>query len=285
MDRLFGTYALLAGAALAFPGRPALWPLLGAVHLLGALLAFGIGPARRLTDAAGRRWPRAHDWYPLLVIPAVYKELGTLILSTHGGHFYDPWIIAIEEVVFRGQPSRLLSQLAPGILLSELLHAGYLAYYPIIYLPPILLYATGRKGDFRRLLFPLMLSFYAHYLIFIYFPVQGPRYLFPPPGGTLADGPLYALTHRLLEAGSSQGAAFPSSHVGVSVVATLLVRRFLPRWFAAFVVATTLLALGAVYGGFHYATDVILGAVYGVVIAWAAPAVRRVFAGRADPLP
>jgi hypothetical protein len=61
------------------------------------------------------------------------------------------------------------------------LHAAYLSYYFIIFVPP--LRAVPARPHAMRLparrSFAVMLSFFAHYLFFIFFPVQGPRYLFP----------------------------------------------------------------------------------------------------------
>jgi membrane-associated phospholipid phosphatase len=116
-----------------------------------------------------------------------------------------------------------------------------------------------------------MLAFFTHYIFFIYFPVQGPRYLFPPPGGELANGYFYQLAHRVLEVGSAQGAAFPSSHVGVSVAQTLVVWRYLPRLTPVFALLTLGLALGAIYGGFHYATDAAAGILLGAAAFALAP--------------
>ncbi len=186
MDRLYALYLLVAGVALAFPGRPRVWPVLALVHVLGAALALGIGPFGELERAVARRTPRVarviHDWYPLATMPLLYTELATLNVAVWGGRFFDAVIQGIEQGVFGTQPSYALSRALPYLALSEVLHASYLSYYLIIYGPPLLLYFLGRRGDFRRLVFPLMLTFCVHYLFFVYFPVQGPRYLFPAPG-------------------------------------------------------------------------------------------------------
>ncbi len=283
MDRLYALYLLVAGLALVFPGRPRVWPLLALVHLVGAALALGVGPFGELERAAARRTPRAarviHDWYPLATMPLLYTELATLNVAVWGGRFFDAVIQGIEQGIFGTQPSYALSRALPYLALSEPLHASYLSYYFIIYGPPLLLYFAGRRGDFRRLVFPLMLTFFVHYLFFVYFPVQGPRYLFPAPGGVLADGPVYQLAHRLLEAGSSRGAAFPSSHVAVSTAQTILVFRYLPRLGPVVALLALGLAFGAVYGGFHYATDAITGFVLGLALVLVAPAVERALAG------
>jgi membrane-associated phospholipid phosphatase len=268
VDRLMGAYALLAGGAFFFQHRPDGWVLLAALHLAAVFVGFGVGPARVAWDALARRWPRTTrtlgDWYPLVLIPALYSELAVLNVAVHGGRFFDPLVLKWEELFFGGQPSREWAAAMPLLPLSELLHAAYLSYYLIIYVPPLVLYLQGRRLEFRQSVFALILVFLVHYLFFIYFPVQGPRYLFPAPTGPIEDGFFYQLAHRVLEAGSSRGAAFPSSHVGVSIAQTLLTWRFIRPLAPATGLLAAGLALGAIYGGFHYATDAVLGAALGV---------------------
>jgi membrane-associated phospholipid phosphatase len=77
-----------------------------------------------------------------------------------------------------------------------------------------------------------------------------------------------SITLALLEAGSSKGSAFPSSHVAVSVTQTILAWHYFgARRGAVVAMVAAGLAAGAVYGGFHYAVDVIAGAVLGAGIA------------------
>jgi membrane-associated phospholipid phosphatase len=283
VDRLFALYAALSGIAWLFPGRPSGWPVLLALHGLAAFIGFGAAPALRAWDRIADRFPRAArvlaDWYPLALVPALYTELAALNRSVHGGRFFDPAIMRWEEEVFGGQPSREWAANAPNLGLSEALHAAYLSYYILIYVPPLILYARGRRLDFRLCVFVLMLTFFVHYLFFIYFPVQGPRYLFPAPDGIVASGFFYALAHKILEAGSSQGAAFPSSHVGVAVTQTLMMGRVMRALVVPAAVLTVGLALGAIYGGFHYATDAVLGGVLGVLAVIVGPALYERLSG------
>ena len=267
----------VAGLALLFPGRPAAWGELLALHLAAIALgwpAASVASVANGLSARARRIVRSMaDWLPLLLIPLLYTELAVLNVAVHTGAYFDATVLHWEQALFGGQPSRAWAAAAPFLWLSEPLHTAYLSYYLIIFGPPLVLFSAGRTEEFRTNVFVLLLAFFAHYVFFIYFPVQGPRYLFPPPGGELASGPMYALAHRVLEAGSSRGAAFPSSHVGVSVAQTLVAIRFLPRLAPVVALLTIGLALGAIYGGFHYATDVGAGALLGVAAFVAAPRV------------
>ncbi len=275
IDRLFAFYAGLSAIPLLFPSRPDGWILLLSLHVAVVGVGFAAPPAVAVWNRLATKWPRVAqlvgDWYPLALIPALYAELALLNHAAHGGRYFDSAVIGLEQAIFGGQPSRDWAAGVPNLALSELLHAAYLSYYLFIYLPPVILYVLGRREEFRRCVFALMLTFVAHYLFFIYFPVQGPRYLFAPPEGILATGFFYELTHRMLEAASSQGSAFPSSHVGIAVAQTVMVGRTLGLLVVPAALLTTGLALGAVYAGFHYAIDALLGAALGALAVLASP--------------
>lgn len=268
--RLFALYLFISALALAFPFRPKAWPVFVVVHSAVIVLL--------LNDKWFGRLPRLiQDWYALGVIPALYTELAILNVSVWRGQYFDDVVIAWEQSIFGGQPSRELAQTWPWLPLSEFLHFSYLAYYLIIYGPPLYLYLRGRRDAHQMAVFTLMLTFFAHYIFFIYFPVSGPRYLYPAPDGEISRGFFYGLTHQLLESGSARGAAFPSSHVGVSFAQAAFVSTLSRRWGAILIFFSSALALGAVYGGFHYATDAIAGLVYGVILFAIAPRIAQGF--------
>lgn len=289
VDRVIGGYLIISAAALLFPHRPAAWPLLLIAHLALAtfLLAGGTEgirrPGRRPTQdgepARDRGLSRAvaavGDWYPLLLLPLLYWELPILAHSLWDGRFFDPVVLGWEESLFGGQPSATLARHWHSRIVSEILHGAYLGYYPALYLLPLALYARGAKAAFRATVFALMLGFAAHYLVFIVFPVQGPRYLFPGPDGALAQGALYRLTRSILESGSSQGAAFPSSHAAMALVQTVSAFRFLPAATLPLALVTAGISVGAVYGGFHYGVDIGVGLLTGSIVALLAPSARR----------
>ena len=299
--RLVCMYFLLSGVALLFPERPASWKIFAFVHVVCAALALwagarstrevvGLPPARGTVGAAPRGWGRTvvmylAAGYPLLLLPVFYGELPALNRSVHGGHYFDSVVMWFEATLFGGQPSQTLAGALPQLWLSELLHASYLAYYIVIYAPPLLLLVNDRFAEFREAVFTVMLVFFVHYLFFIYFPVQGPRYLNTTPVPDGAQGLMYGLSHWVLERGSSQGAAFPSSHAAVAVAQVVVVARYLPRWVPLLAAITLGLSVGAVYGGFHYAIDMIAGLTLGAAVAYWAPAVADATLGRKRTAP
>jgi membrane-associated phospholipid phosphatase len=248
-------------AALAQTGQSNFPPrVLAPLHI--ALIAAILGTL----TSRDQKWLVVGDWLPLLAVPLLYAELPTVIAAV-GGTYHDAVVQTWEIVLFGTQPSRTLAAALPSPPFSELLHASYLSYYPLIYLPPLALYLAGKQQRFEEAVLAVTLTFVACFAVFIWFPVQGPRYEWPP-SALVFPGFFRILALRLLAAASSRGAAFPSCHVAVSVAQSCSVIRWRRGAGAGLFVLTGLLAMGAVYGGFHYAVDVIAGAVVGVT-SWA----------------
>lgn len=201
------------------------------------------------------------DWLPLASVPFLYAELPRLALTG----LHDGRVQRWELTTFATSPAQTFAGRWSSPLLSELVHAAYVSYYAIIYIPPVLLYLRGRRETFHDTAAGLMTVFACCYLFFIVFPVAGPRYLWAPPPGVF-EGPVRRFVLHVLAAGSAKGTAFPSSHVAVATVQSVLAFRWSARAGLTLSVLTTGLAFGAVYGGFHYGVDVLAGAAVGLVI-------------------
>ena len=213
------------------------------------------------------------DWAPLVAVPVLYAELPELIFGA-GSDFHDQLVQGWEAAVFGASPAHVAAGRWPSTALSELLHLGYLSYYALIYVPPLWLYLRNEQREFRITITALTIAFTGCFAFFVFFPVAGPRYLWSGPHG-ISDGPVRRLALTVLAAGSSKGAAFPSSHVAVATVQSVMMLRYHRAAGVLISSASLLLALGAVYGGFHYAVDVLAGAVAGGLIATATILARR----------
>ena len=246
---------LTAGAVLLVLRQSRVYPGGLLVHLLvlGVILMATLWPR---TPA----WLRA--WTPLIALLFLYTEIPMLIRAAGHGRFFDMTVMSWETALFRSQPAIEWSLRWPSRALSEALHAAYLAYYPIIFSVPAALWLRRRREQFAEAVFALMLTFVTCFVCYVAFPVEGPRYLWP----TAAEGgPLRRFTLWLLEARSSRGTAFPSSHVAVACAQSVLAFRYFGAkgWLVA--IPTVGLAFGAIYGGFHYAVDVIAGGLTGIL--------------------
>ena len=218
------------------------------------------------------RWLRA--WAPLLALLSLYAEMPMLISAAGHGRYFDAEVMRWEYTLFGWQPAIEWARRWPSRIASEVLHAAYLSYYGIIFSVPVALYRARRTAAFGEAVFVLMFTFVACFICYIVFPVAGPRYFWDATIRT-SGGPVRATAVWLLEARSSRGTAFPSSHVAVGVTQSMLaVRYFGTRGLLLGALAFGL-ALGAVYGGFHYAVDVLSGLIFGALTTALGLAIHR----------
>jgi membrane-associated phospholipid phosphatase len=246
-------YLAASGVLLAVGGHS--W--LAVIHAVGVGTALSsIGDRRRVARIVG-------DLLPLIVAPILYAEI-PLLIGVLGSSYHDALVQRWEVAVFGAQPSRGLATTVPNLIVSELLHAGYLAYYPAIFLPPLILYTRGNRRGYAVTVAALTFVYLLCWTMYVIAPVEGPRYLWTPDA---PSGPFRRMAVALLAAGSSRGAAFPSSHMAVSVAQAVMALYWQPRVGAAMSVTAALVGLGAVYGGFHYGVDVIAGTGLGAAVA------------------
>src|SRR5689334_10765393 len=171
-------------------------------------------------------------------------------------------------ILFGSQLSYRWIRETPNPVLSWLLHSCYLAYYAILYASPLGLWFSGRRDAARRTIFAVMVTFYVCYVVFLFFPVAGPRYAFDLAHNAATEIWPARATQWLLDRGDSWGAAFPSSHVAAAVVAAICALRYWRPLGLALVPLTLGLVLSVVYGQFHYAVDAVSGLfVAGAVLA------------------
>jgi membrane-associated phospholipid phosphatase len=265
-DRAIRLTSALVGAYLAIT----IWPMAlyarsvhaGTplfVHL--AILLFAIA----ITRSRARYTRPLRDLLPLAVGPFLYVELRWLILGTGRPHV-DQLVRSWELTLFPTNPSTSWAPSVPSVALSEALHLAYASYYLLVLVPPVLLLLRGERDAYAGTVLALALTYSTCFITYLIFPVDGPRYLLGPAAAP--DGPVRTFVLNLLAVGSSRGTAFPSSHVAASVVATLCAMRYQRRVGLVLLPFSIALALGTVYGGFHYAVDAVVGAGVGFA-CWA----------------
>jgi membrane-associated phospholipid phosphatase len=236
-------------------GEPTWW-LLAAHAQFGILLALFTQLGER--DRIGAI---LHDVYPLLLLGALYTELGLLTadLGVAGVLRNDRVIQGWDASLFGMQISYEWIRAQPSVFWSGVLHAAYLAYYPLIYGAPAALVLSGRRNAARNVILATMTAFVACYTVFALFPVAGPYFAFPHPTGPVRDVWTADIVYALLGAGSAVGTAFPSSHVAATVAAVTVLRRESTGAFAAMLVPAAMLVVSTVYCQMHYAVDALVG--------------------------
>lgn len=220
------------------------------------LLACAVWSARSEKALAGV----LGDWLPLLALPLLYGGIpGTAI----GVGPFDSVVQGWDRMIFRTDAARTFAGAMPWMPVSEVLHAAYLSYYAIIYGPPLIMYWRGDREAFARTVHTFTIAMVVCFVVFCFAPVEGPRYAWPPPPG-VPEGFFRRVVLAILEGASSRGTAFPSSHLAIALAIGLSSLSWSRRLGLLVTVVSVLLGLGAVYGGFHYAVDMLAGAVVGL---------------------
>jgi len=249
------------------------WPTILAAHAVALPLVHGLlaAHARRPTN-----WLLAllRHFYPIILYTGLYCETGLLNqMFTRG--YLDEFFMRLDEHLFGMQPSVVLMERLPYLVVSELLYAFYASYYVMIPGVGLALYFQSRHRFFHYITL-VSFIFYVCYLIFIFLPVAGPpafwmerneflaahglpllRLEFP---ASVQRGLMFRVMGFIYHHFEAQGGAFPSSHVAVAICTLWFTWRFLPRIRYFHLVTVILLSVATVYCRYHYAVDVIGGA-------------------------
>jgi membrane-associated phospholipid phosphatase len=195
-----------------------------------------------------------------------------------------------EQLLFGCQPALLFSETITHPVFCELMHLGYVSYFPLIAVVT-LFYFFWRYTEFNRTVFVILTSFFFYYVIFIFLPVTGPQYYYaavglediaqgiipnlhdyfathdealPMPGNS--NGFFYQCVASAHETGERPTAAFPSSHVGITTILLFLAWRTKNRrLFYCILPFYVLMCLATVYIRAHYAIDVIGGWISAII--------------------
>ena len=203
----------------------------------------------------------------------------------------DHHFAALEQSIFGCQPALEFANHWTHPVWSELMYLGYSSYFLLISIV-VIYYFIWRYEEFQRTVFIILTSFFVYYVIFVALPVTGPQYyylaagldnisqgVFPNVGDYFLthdemmkmpgyeDGWFYQIMVNAHSAGERPTAAFPSSHVGVTVILLLLAWRSKSRPLIWFVFPLFLLmCLATVYIRAHYVIDVFAGLLSAIIM-------------------
>jgi membrane-associated phospholipid phosphatase len=255
------------------------WSLIG----WHALLVGGIVALGRLRDPGHRLLRFARTYYFMLVVLFLYWELGQLgkvIRST----FLDQTVAAWEYALFGSQPAAWLADAVGSRLLTDLFMMGYLSYYVVIPLLLIPLFIV-REGAFQRAAFGVTVAYCLCFFFYLFFPSSGPCWFIPGVDVNELQGYFFTELVKKAHSGAVRTAAFPSSHVAVSVVVLGYGARYLRPLFWIELPLVLLLAVGTVWGKFHFAIDALAGIALGIVLFLLSEWIYARFFQRFDTVP
>jgi membrane-associated phospholipid phosphatase len=151
-----------------------------------------------------------------------------------------------------------------------LLEMAYLFCYPLVPLGLAAIYLAGLRTEAGSFWFVVLISTYLCYAITPFVPAFPPRSL---TGGSAPAEVTNEVTNKgrrfngwILKRGSIHAISFPSAHVASAFAIALVLLRYAPPIGMVFLVIAVLISLGAVVGRYHYALDVVLGAVTSLAV-------------------
>lgn len=277
---LAGGYAVAHGVLVASSSRTLREKapiLLADLLILGLFLA---PVALGLPSEDVRGFPRALLlWGPVVFFWWAYLWSRHTLHALHPpGRSVDTRLIRLEHRI--GQPSLNWAR-DRSRLVTEFFVFLYFTYYLYTPLLGLVLDLQGRVREFQAMTSAVCLGYLVSYVTFSLVPAYGPRWSLVTAGlldrqeQHLRGYQLTRLINRIMFGGPAlKGGAMPSSHSSTAVVFAVWAWRL---WGAEGGVPATLIALGmemsAIYGRFHYLTDVIVGSVLGVIAILVADAV------------
>jgi len=267
-DRIYLTVHLALSALVCLRyQRVEHWPWYVAWNLcaIAAILLF----ASKQRD--GKTWEFVHDWLPTIFFVTVFEEVSYLSLSLRGD-WQNTHLIAFESLLFAVPPTLWMHEHVSAWMI-EFLEFGYFVFYPLYPVFGGVFWKWRDRprfgGAFRRLTDALSIGYVLCYATYLLFPTKSPANLLGVqqiPGAK--GGPFQAMVHLIQSRGGVHGNAFPSAHIMLAFVVLVFVYRFLPRAAPWILLSNLLMCLGAVYDGYHYASDVVAGIAVGIIVGW-----------------
>lgn len=206
------------------------------------------------------------NFYPLLLLGYFYKETG--YLNNIIFDFFDPWFIYAEQSLWGLQPSIEFSKLFPQKWFSELMNFSYFFYYLLTIGLSLTIWFT-RRSKLQEVIFVIFTSFIIYYLFFAIFPVKGPQFYFTGTDAQAVTSYLFSHFVKLAQnIGETETGAFPSSHVGMSIVFLIISWKYSRNIFWMILTPVILLWFATIYIKAHYLIDVIGGFISAPIVYW-----------------
>jgi hypothetical protein len=210
------------------------------------------------------------ELYPLLWLMAFWGELGEHYAVT-GSALGDALLAGTDQFLLGGHLNAWWMPAMPQVWFSEVLHAFYFGYYPLVAGVLIVVFAQGDTAARRDVVLRFTAAFLACFVFYAAIPTLGPLHTLPRYSGPLVQGWFYRLTHLAREGGDALGTAFPSSHVCCAVTAAWCARRYFGGWFGRLaVVSAAMIALATVYTQNHFVLDAAAGGGLGLFLQYRA---------------
>ncbi len=253
---------LLMVVVIATLGRP-LQDYLGEIIFYAAMGILTLLIVRYVDETSGRWQAFFRLLYPALMMTFFYRATGGQMFLVFD-RFFDYQVVAWEQSLLGTEPTLFIDAHLLNGLTTEIVSLCYFSYYLMFPAFLIALFLRREHKILSEFLAAASLTFFVSYLLFWLYPAEGPRWYLANQYLNQIDGLVFRpMVEFVIDNAAVHGGAMPSSHTGVALVIMLFCFRYYRRagwWLLPMVIG---LAVGAVWGRFHYLSDVIVGALIG----------------------
>jgi membrane-associated phospholipid phosphatase len=229
-----------------------------------ALIAFFI--VRLVDPSRSRLSAFVRLLYPAIMFTFFYRETGHLMFLVHT-HFFDAQLTALEASLLGANPTLYIDRTLLNPWLTELFSMFYFSYYFMIPIFLLVVFFKRRYDVIANFMAASTLTFFLSYMLFFIYPIEGPRWHFAGEYLHQVTGPVFRpLVEYVIANGAVRGGCMPSTHFGIALVILLYTFRFSRKtawWLLSAVIG---LAIGTVWGRFHYVSDVVVGGLIGAAV-------------------
>jgi membrane-associated phospholipid phosphatase len=204
------------------------------------------------------------SYYPVLLY-LYFFESTSATNRVFFTNWLDPFFSGIDKSIFGYLPSLQWGLSFTNPWMREWLYFSYFSYYLMIMGLPVLFYIRRRQAV-DEMVFVLSAVFYFCYFIYSWLPVIGGRFIpqameiTKQAGGVFPSVMAFIYTHS-----PHLGGAFPSSHVAIALVISLLGLEHFPRTGIVMLFITFFLAIATVFCHYHWFIDTVFGVLTGLV--------------------
>ncbi|MDR2564327.1 MAG: phosphatase PAP2 family protein [Prevotellaceae bacterium] len=169
----------------------------------------------------------------------------------------DKFFADLDLQLFGFEPSLEFSAHYSQAWVSESMYFGYFSYF-LIFAYVGIGFFLYKKNEALPVMFSIITSFFIFYLIFIFVPAAGPQFYYPASDVQVPDGYLFCnLMRSIQESGEKPTGAFPSSHVGMTLIFLYILFKHARKIFWITLPVACLLIMSTVYIKAHYLVDVL----------------------------
>lgn len=263
VDRVIFIYLLYIPVLVTLFARPlADFTHIFIGNLIVALFVWTL--ARISTPSRNKALDSLRAVYPAALFGYFYNQTGSLMHLFHA-EFFDSWFTLWELQTYGFNATLWFDEHILvqdwAVWFTELLSMAYFSYYLMF---PVMLITLLFKKRFDLVCEYMTASaivFFVSYNLFWFFPIEGPRWHFAEVYQYSVDGPVFReMVNYVIAGGAVRGGCMPSTHTGVALVTLLFLWRDYRKAFWTTLPLGIGIAIGAVYGRFHYPTDIIVGA-------------------------